>query len=311
MVLKWLERGENGENIFFEQLHQILSEIQDINNNQVENFVQLIKSTLALEFFGHEQLAGKKVFILGAANGPQSNSVHNSPVLKLIVQLAEANVDQVVIYEETAQAALQEWVREAQNKIPVIRRTNIRVVNSLPDAFENRPDLAVIGTPHKEVMALLPQTMKKRIGETPLFDGWDIYGLQTEEGGFQNRSLTDVQKSGLNYISNGRMPIGPAFGSPQFVDSAIYAGTSDFPDTSDIGDDSGHLSLAVIGTGYVGTVLAAALAKLKHRVVGIDKIKSNPVVFWKSIMKTLSYLLEEITALFIGEFFLHRCFLFA
>ena len=288
-LLQWLderiaeipEERQTDRELFKKHREMTLS-ILRVNDVQRERLLNLIDDVLKQYF--QTSLATKRVAVLGVTNRPGSKSVSQSIAVETIKTLAESGVSEVLVYDPHLDAASFERLTQKlyEDKPDIKAHFKITHASSVEKALQG-VDLAVVGTPHPEIMDIPPQQMADLLKDRPLFDGWNIYGIQPDgtavhslgEVKSAHVTLEDGAESYLNYISIGRKALGSKFGRPNIFETKVLgempAEKLSEQITKRLGDRlRKQLHVAVFGTGYVGLVSLAEFALLGHIATGID-----------------------------------------
>ncbi len=223
---------------------------------KMENAVKTIK--------GYETLRGKKVAILGVGYSVKSGLITESPALNLIRRLVkDKGVREFYIADPKAREEFRKWL--TQIRASDLDFQSVRFHGIEDDDAGNvyqvlaKADLGIIATDsNPEVMKLDLATLGAALQGKPLIDGINLFGLRAD--GKMAYKLEDVRAKGINLVSVGRRPLGPAFDTPKgyrLSDSRLIETLEDYPLK-----EYRRMKVAVIGGGYVGLTTAANLSNL-------------------------------------------------
>ena len=136
---------------------EFLREIDSINTRARNKIINVVRRELG------EELAGKKIGILGAAFKPDSDDVRDSPALDIATQLLAAGADLRIHDPKAAEPALK-------------RFPALNFVESALDVFEGA-ELVLHLTEWKEYRAIDPTAAKVRVAKANIIDGRNLLDM--------------------------------------------------------------------------------------------------------------------------------------
>lgn len=172
-VLAFIHIGEHfGYNL------QLLSAVDNINNDQIERFINKVKVALGVKDGGGRILFGKKLAVLGLAFKPNTDDMRDAPSIKIISHLLDLGAE-VTVYDPQAMENAKKIIKD------------INYAKDVESALRGKDALVLI-TEWPQFSQLDLRIVKKLLKKPIIIDG---------------RNALDKQKAkelGFKYIGIGR-----------------------------------------------------------------------------------------------------------
>lgn len=157
---------------------RILNAVTTVNEKQKH-----ILSEKIVNYFGND-LSGKKIAIWGLAFKPNTDDIREAPALYIIQDLLEAGA-LIEAYDPEATPNVKSYINHSTIK----NKQNISFSGNNMKVLENADALAIL-TEWSEFRGADPTEIKSKLKDAVIFDGRNIYDLQTmEDAGFYYSSI--------------------------------------------------------------------------------------------------------------------------
>lgn len=266
------------------QLHFlfVLKYILSVNKRNILDFYK----TIERDYKKIGDLRGKKAAFLSLGNRTKGGEMTASPTFLLIDRLfVDYGVSEFYVADPGAEDAFKRWIEKKKAENP--RFGAIRVIFS-KDVYEaaRQADLTIIpADSNPDLAGMNIDQLAAALEGKPLFDGMNLFGLRAD--GSSSYKLEEIRQKGINYVSVGRLPLGPVFDDSNngyTLSDSIVAGKREQTADEKIQDyervyqeiagtpiTASQKKVAVVGfSGYVGLVTGALFGVMGHRVYGVD-----------------------------------------